>query len=70
MVAGLYEFKAASEDWKTINLGAVSGSAGDREVTLGRQQPVIQAAAENLIYTAAVERAVVSVLDSMNPLRL
>ena len=44
VAAGLYESKAVSEDWETINLGAVSGSAGDREVTLGTQQSLIQAA--------------------------
>ncbi|GGW88054.1 alpha-1,6-glucosidase domain-containing protein [Alteromonas halophila] len=32
---GSYEFKVASEDWSTVNLGAVSGDNADRVVTLG-----------------------------------
>ena len=61
--ADSYEFKAASQDWETINFGAASGADSDREVMLCTQQPVIEAAADNLIFSAAAERTVVFVLD-------
>lgn len=38
LAAGSYEFKVASDDWSTVNLGAVSGSDADKTVTIGQEK--------------------------------
>ncbi|WP_026375076.1 alpha-1,6-glucosidase domain-containing protein [Aestuariibacter salexigens] len=40
MEAGTYEFKVATDDWATVNLGAVSGADEDRRVELGQDKPL------------------------------
>lgn len=47
---GEYEFKVASEDWATVNFGALSSDASDKAVTVG--QPTLLAATnDNLLLT-------------------
>jgi pullulanase/glycogen debranching enzyme len=45
---GNYEFKVATEDWATVNLGAVSGDESDREVLL--EEPVPLAASNDNLF--------------------
>lgn len=47
---GTYEFKVASEDWATVNFGAVSGDDADKAVSPGNTQ-FIAATNDNLVLT-------------------
>ena len=67
IAAGSYEFKVASEDWNTVNYGALSGQSSDRDLTLGLQLPIMQSAADNLVFTTSEDQVVVFVLDLNNP---
>ena len=43
-----YFFKVASDDWSTVNMGAVSNDPMDIEVELGRNQMLLQGSNDNL----------------------
>ena len=47
---GTYEFKVASEDWSTVNFGALSSDDSDRNVVVG-QSVGLAATNDNLILT-------------------
>ncbi len=57
-----YEFKVASEDWSTVNLGAVSGDDADRIVTLG-EDTFLATSDNNLSITADSAESYVFIFD-------
>ena len=64
LAAGDYEFKVASEDWATVNLGAADG---DTEVLLMEEQLVAQGSQDNMTLSIASEGDYLFMLNASNP---
>ena len=60
--AGTYEFKVASEDWSTVNFGAISGDDADKAVSVGVTVP-LAATNDNLVLTIDESDRYVFVFD-------
>ena len=63
LTAGSYEFKVASEDWATVNLGAISGADADKQVMVGATT-YLAATNDNLVLTIEEDGDYVFVLDA------
>ncbi|MBU3022038.1 alpha-1,6-glucosidase domain-containing protein [Aestuariibacter sp. A3R04] len=63
MEPGTYEFKVASEDWSTVNFGALSGDDSDRNIEPG-QTVGIAATNDNLVLTITDSARYVFVFDT------
>lgn len=63
LAAGSYEFKVASEDWATVNLGAISGADDDKQVVPG-EPAYLAATNDNLVLTIEEDGDYVFVLDA------
>lgn len=63
MAAGDYEFKAASEDWDTVNLGAADG---DVDVLFMEEQLVAQGSQDNMKLTVPVDGDYLFMLNASN----
>ncbi|MEW9796803.1 alpha-1,6-glucosidase domain-containing protein [Alteromonas sp. CYL-A6] len=59
---GSYEFKVASADWSTVDLGAVSGDTSDRTVILG-EDTYLATGGSNLILDITDEETYVFIFD-------
>ncbi|ATG76244.1 alpha-1,6-glucosidase domain-containing protein [Pseudoalteromonas sp. 1_2015MBL_MicDiv] len=59
--AGDYEFKIASEDWSTVDFGALSDA--DKEVIESQSEP-LTASGSNMTFTAAIDATYVFVFDA------
>jgi pullulanase len=62
--AGDYEFKIASEDWSTVDFGALSDA--DKDVVENQSEPLTRSGA-NMIFNAAIDATYVFSLDASNP---
>ncbi|BBO27638.1 pullulanase [Alteromonas sp. I4] len=62
LTAGSYEFKVASEDWATVNLGAMSGSDEDKTVVIG-QETYLAATNDNLVINIDADGDYVFIVD-------
>ena len=63
LAAGNYEFKVASEDWATVNLGAISGADADKQIVLGEPTD-LAATNDNLVLTIEEDGDYVFVVDA------
>ena len=63
LAAGSYEFKVASEDWATVNLGAISGADADKQIVLGEPTD-LAATNDNLVLTIEEDGDYVFVVDA------
>lgn len=59
--AGDYEFKIASEDWSTVDFGALSDA--DKEVIESQSEP-LTASGSNMTFTAAIDATYMFVFDA------
>ena len=59
---GSYEFKVATDDWSTVNLGAFSGDDADRVVTLG-EDTFLAPTDNNLVIDIESEESYVFIFD-------
>ena len=66
LALGSYQFKVASEDWSTVNLGALSGDNADRLITLG-EDTMLAATNENLLIDVTSAEAYTFVFDVSIP---
>lgn len=62
--AGDYEFKIASEDWSTVDFGALSDA--DKDVVENQSEPLTRSGA-NMTFNAAIDATYVFSLDASNP---
>lgn len=62
--AGDYEFKIASEDWSTVDFGALSDA--DKDVVENQSEPLTRSGA-NMTFSAAIDATYVFSLDASNP---
>ena len=63
LTEGSYEFKVATDDWSTVNLGAVSADVEDRRVELG-ETVALAPSNDNLFIDVVDEEAYVFVFDA------
>ncbi|MBL4909481.1 MAG: DUF3372 domain-containing protein [Alteromonadaceae bacterium] len=63
LAAGNYEFKLASSDWSTVNLGA---PAGDNQVDENELQPLLPNSNDNLNTSIAIDGTYIFSLDASN----
>ena len=64
--AGNVEFKVASEDWATFNLGAVDGD--NKTVTVGQPMQLLQSSNDNLVFDAPATGSYTFTVRGPNPL--
>ena len=62
---GTYQFKIASEDWSTVNLGGMTNNESDTAVNVGATQ-FLAATNENLVLTIEASNSYVFVLSARN----
>jgi pullulanase len=62
--AGDYEFKIASEDWSTVDFGALSDA--DKDVVENQSEPLTRSGA-NMTFNAVIDATYVFSLDASNP---
>ena len=62
LAVGSYEFKVATDDWSTVNLGAFSGDDADRVVTLG-EDTFLAPTDNNLVIDIESEESYVFIFD-------
>ncbi|MEI8664096.1 DUF3372 domain-containing protein [Pseudoalteromonas sp. B28] len=62
--AGDYEFKIASEDWSTVDFGALTDA--DKDVVENQSEALTRSGA-NMIFSAAIDATYVFSLDASNP---
>ena len=62
--AGDYEFKIASEDWSTVDFGALTDA--DKEVVENQSEALTRSGA-NMTFSAAIDATYVFSLDASNP---
>ena len=65
LAPGTYEFKVASEDWATVNFGAISADDADKAVSVGQTTPLAQTN-DNLVLTIEESSRYVFVFDVTN----
>ena len=62
--AGDYEFKIASEDWSTVDFGALTDA--DKDVVENQSEPLTRSGA-NMTFSATIDATYVFSLDASNP---
>jgi pullulanase len=62
--AGDYEFKIASEDWSTVDFGALTDA--DKDVVENQSEPLTRSGA-NMTFSAAIDATYVFSLNASNP---
>ncbi len=66
LTAATHEFKVASEDWATVNLGAETNLVEDKTVELGVEKLLGQVDDNNLILTIDTEASYVFIFDMVD----